>query len=46
MRVYIDKNIIFIATEPKTFQYDLSKDVDKNLQHKINFIIKHNEFLA
>ena len=29
--------------EPKTFYFDLSKDVDKNVNRGIEFIIKHNE---
>ena len=34
--------------DPKTFcfDFDWSKDVDKNLKHKIEFIIKRNESLA
>ena len=32
--------------EPKTFYFDLSKDVDKNVNHGIEFIIKHNESFA
>ena len=34
--------------DPKTFcfNFDLTKDVDENLKHKIEFIIKSNESLA
>ena len=35
-----------MTTEPKTFYFDLSKDVDKNFKHEIDFKIKHNEFLT
>ena len=38
------KNMIFIR-DPKTlyFDFDWSKDVDGNLKHEIEFIIKSNE---
>ena len=42
MGVIINDNKIVITTRPKTFHFDLSKDVDNNLQLKIDFIIKHN----
>ena len=34
--------------DPKTscFNFDLTKDVDENLKHKIEFIIKSNESIA
>ena len=37
-----------VIREPKPFYYDfhLSKDVDKNLKHEIEFIIKYNKSLA
>ena len=33
---------------PKTFcfNFDWPRDVDKNLKHEIEFIVKSNEFLA
>ena len=47
------ENIIMEETmieirDPKTFcfNFDLTKDVDENLKHKIEFIIKSNESLA
>ena len=40
-----DNNLV-ITTEPKTFCFDLSKDVDNNLEHETDSIIKHNEILA
>ena len=46
MGVKIDENKLVIITEAKTFHFDLAKDVGKNLKHKINSIIKQNEFLA
>ena len=44
MGVQIDNNLVII--EFKAFHFDLSKDVDKNLKHKIDLIIKHNGSLA
>ena len=43
----MEKNMVLIW-KPKTFyfHFDLSKDVDKNLKHEIQFIIKSNESLA
>ena len=35
-----------VMTEPKTFYFDLPKDVDKNLKHEIESIIKTNESLV
>ena len=45
MRVYIACSKLVI-TEPKTFyfQFNLHKDVDKNLKHEID-IIERNSFL-
>ena len=39
----METNIVVI-TEPKTFyfDFDLPKDVDKNLKHKIEIIVKSN----
>ena len=31
-----------IKTEPKTVRFDLPKDVDNNLKHEIDSIIKYN----
>ena len=43
----MEGNMIVIR-DPKTFcfNFDCSKDVDENLKHKIEFIIKSNESLA
>ena len=43
----MEKNMIVIR-EPKTFyfDFDLPKDVDKNLKHEIEFILKSNESLV
>ena len=46
MRVHIRDNKIVITIELKTFEFDLPKAAEKNLNYKIDFIIKHNEFLA
>ena len=35
-----------VIRDPKTFYFDWSKDVDENLKHKIEFIIKSSESLA
>ena len=37
-----------VIREHKTsyFNFDLPKDINKNLKHEIEFIIKHNESLA
>ena len=40
--LYIGDKRLVITTEPKTFHFDLPKD----LQHKIYFVIKLNEYLA
>ena len=43
----MEENMIVIR-DPKTFyfNFDLPKDVDKNLKCDIEFVIKINEFLA
>ena len=43
----MEENMILIR-DPKTFcfNFDWQKDVDENLKHKIEFIIKSNESLA
>ena len=46
MGVYTRDNKIVITTEPKTIHFDLSKNADNNLKHKIDFIINHQELLA
>ena len=45
MGVHTEDNKIMITTEPKTFNFDLSKDAHKNLKVEIDFIIM-TEFLA
>ena len=49
----MDENIIMeekivVIRDPKTFcfYFDWSKDVDENLKHEIEIIIKSNESLA
>ena len=39
---------MFVIKEPQNFyfDFDLPKDVDKNLKHEIKFITKSNESLA
>ena len=44
--MYIEDNKLAIITEPKTVNFDLSKDLDNNLKYEINFMIKHNKLLA
>ena len=43
----MQENVIVIR-DPKIFYFDCdwSKDVDENLKHEIEFIIKNNESLA
>ena len=45
--IIMERNMIVIR-DPKTFCFDFNwpKDVDENLKHQINFIIKSNESLA
>ena len=40
--------VMIVIKDPKTFcfNFDWSKDVDENLKHKIEFIIKSNESFA
>ena len=44
--VIIKNNELVIITERKPFFFYLSKKVDNKLKHDIDFITKHNEFLA
>ena len=39
---------MIVITDPKNFYFyfDWPKDVDENLKHEIEFIIKNNESLA
>ena len=46
MEAHIGDNKIVITIKPKTFYFDLSKDVDNNLKDEMDPIIKHNDFLA
>ena len=46
MKPIIKDNKLVIIAKPKTIHFYLSKDVDKNIKKNIDFIIKHNEFLA
>ena len=42
MGVYLRDNKLVITTEPKTFHFNLPKDVDTNLKHEIDSVIKYN----
>ena len=46
--IIIMKENTTVIRDPKTFccNFDWSKDVDENLKHEIDFIIKSNESLA
>ena len=44
--IIITKEKMIVIRDPKTFHFDCSKDVDENLKHKIEFIIKSSESLA
>ena len=37
---------MIVIRDPKTFDFDWPKDADKNVKHKIEFIIKCNESLV
>ena len=41
-----ENNIVIIDLKTFRFDFDWPKDVDTNLKHEIEFIIKSNEFLA
>ena len=40
------ENIIVIRNPKTRFNFDLPRDVDENLKHEIEFIIKSNESLT
>ena len=46
--IIIKNEKMFVIKEPQNFcfDFDLPKDVEKNLKHEIKFIIKSNEPLA
>ena len=46
MKVHTGDNKLVITIGLETFHFDLPKNVGKNLMHKIDFIIKHNELLT
>ena len=46
MGLIIKDNKFVITTELQTIHFYLLKDVNNNLTHEINFIIRRNEFLA
>ena len=40
----IEKNMAVARSLDKMSDFDLRKDVDKNLKHETEFIIKNNEY--
>ena len=46
MGVHIKDNKLVTITELKSSNFHLPKDVDNNLKHEIDCIIKYDEFLA
>ena len=47
MRLIIkNNNKPAIVTEPKAIDFDLRKDVNNNVKHKIDFFVKRNHFLV
>ena len=36
--------LCLIITEPKTFHFDLPKNIDENLKHENDFILEYNKF--
>ena len=45
MLIY-DKKLVITRTKTFHFHFNLTKKADKNLNHNIYHIIKHNGFLA
>ena len=43
---HIVDNKLVMTTEPKSFCFDLPKDVDNNLEHETYSIIKRNKLSA
>ena len=46
MGVHIGDDKLVITTIPINFQFDLTKDVDRKLKYRIDFIMKLCELLA
>ena len=46
MAVDVGDSKLTIITKPKNFHYDLPKDIDNNLEHEIDYIIRHNKLLT
>ena len=44
--MYIGDNKLLTTIEPKTFHFDLPKNVHNNLKYETDCIIKHKNFLA
>ena len=44
--IMMGDNKLVITTGPKTFNFDLPKDIGIKLNHENYYIIKHNELLA
>ena len=38
--------LLIIIIEPKTIYFDLVRRCDNNMKHEIDFVTKHNDFLA
>ena len=45
MGLHIEDNKLVTISKPKTYHFDLPKNIDNNLQYEIDSVIKHNEFL-
>ena len=43
--IIMEENMV-VKRDPIDFDFDWPKDVDKNLKHGIEYIIKSNDFLA
>ena len=46
MGVHVGDNKIVIIIRPKTFYFHLNKDVYKSFKYKIDFTLKHYDFLT
>ena len=46
MRIYFNYKKLVIITSPKSIRFNLLVEVNKSLERKIKFFIRHNESLA
>ena len=46
MGIYINDRKVVVITSPKSIRFDLEIEVNKSLNHEIEFIISRNESLT